>query len=84
MLTTKNGGALFGKVPAKTEPMMKITLLKSCVVAGTARPEGWSGDCPQSGAKYLINKGKAVAYVAPADPDAPPAGNGKKDGGKKE
>lgn len=63
MLTTKNGGALFGKVPPKKEPMINIKLNKACVVAGASRPAGWIGPCPQSGARYLISTGKAVAVT---------------------
>lgn len=68
MLTTKNGGALFGRVSAKKEKEMKIKVLKACVVDGQPRAEGWSGSVSESGAKYLIKRGKAVEAAAKPEP----------------
>lgn len=64
MLTTKNGGALFGKVPGPKQKTMKIRILKDCVAGGKPAKAGSTVTVNEQDAKLLIGMKKAV--VAPA------------------
>ncbi len=63
MLTTKNGGALFGKVPGPKQKTMKVKILKDTVAGGKPAKAGSTVTVKEQDAKLLIGMKKAEPVV---------------------
>lgn len=63
MLTTKNGGALFGKVPGQKQKTMTIRILKDCIAGGKSFKAGETATVKAPDAKLLIGMKKAEPIV---------------------
>ena len=59
MLTTKNGGALFGKVPGPKQKTMKVKILKDTVAGGKSVKAGATVTVKEPDAKLLVGMKKA-------------------------
>ena len=63
MLTTENGGALFGRVPGPKQKTMKVKILKNCIAGGKPAKTGTTVTVKEQEAKLLIGMKKAEAVA---------------------
>lgn len=63
MLTTENGGALFGRVPGPKQKTMKVKILKDTVAGGKPAKAGATVTVKEQDAKLLIGMKKAEAVA---------------------
>lgn len=76
MLTTENGGALFGRVPGPKQKTMKVKILKDTVAGGKPAKAGATVTVKEQDAKLLIGMKKAEPVVESKKTE--PEGKGQK------
>lgn len=79
MLTTENGGALFGRVPGPKQKTMKVKILKDCIVGGKSAKAGATVPVKEQDAKLLIGMKKAEPVVESKKTEAEGKGQKVKD-----